>query len=286
MKIIITLFLAMFGLNMTFAQSTADDLNAGVIEMHDGGERALRELQLLPLDKQSQVVESIIRKLQSISNEPGPLTSDSVTFVSSAAWLFGQIGTDEQIVTAFGNLGGFRNAESDAARGLASCSSSAGVEIMEKLADKRLPNLANAITPTTEEDRKQFDDTFIPFYHLILRLNDAKSSAGQRAALRLRDEFAARYSSDKGKFFLAELDKELTVEGNRRESKKQQPSLAESVQRGVKPPEAMGQSELKSAQTAVDNEKSLSIWVFAVVGIISVIGMLWLWLKKRGRSQH
>jgi hypothetical protein len=293
MKILVTTFFAVFVLNVSFGQSPTDDLNIGLIEMRDGGGRALRELDNLPPDKQLQVFKSIIKKLQIISKEQGPMTADTVSFVSSAAWLLGEIGTDEQIITAFGNLSGFRNAESDAALGLAFCESPAGVEIMENLAYKRLPNLEPAITPTTAEDKKQFDDTFIPFYNLILRLDGARNSAGQRAALRLRNEFATQYPSDKGKFFLAELDKELAGKKSLRTSlskaqKKEQP------RRRIPPqdpdPLSISLSPRLEKTNAEVTPQSLTQFLIKrfllpAVMILAATGTFYLIIKKRGQER-
>ncbi len=222
MKIILTAYLALLGILGDNAHAqTADPADYLSAEMkmtgeEGGSEPALRKLRLLPADKQVTIVEALIRKVKAISSGPTVASAESGNYIRVTAGILHQIGTDEQIIEAFGTLSNFGHSEPDAAKILALCEGSGGVEIIQKLAEKRLPELESAINPKNEEERARSNDILIPFLFLLLRLDGATNPEGPRAAKRLRDQVATGYVSENGKLFVALLDEELAKKARSR----------------------------------------------------------------------
>lgn len=215
MKVLLIAYLGLFGiLSKNALAQTVDPADYLSAEMkmtgeEGGSEPALRKLRLLPEDQRVIVVESLIRKVQAISSRPIATSNESADYIRVTGGILLQIGTDEQIIQAFGTLSNFGHSEPDAATVLASCKGSGGVEIIQNLAEKRLPELESAINPKNEEERARTNDILIPFYSLVLCLDGARNPKGPRAAQRLRNQVAARYVSENGKIFVALLDKDM-----------------------------------------------------------------------------
>jgi hypothetical protein len=246
MKVLFTTYLALLGIFAGSAQAQLTDpaeyLNAEMEMTGEGGsEPALRKLRLLPTEEQTLVVDAIVNNLQSISAGPAPASSTTVGYVCVAAGILYQVGTDEQIIQAFGKLSNFGHSEPDAAKILASCEGSGGVEIIQKLAEKRLPELNSAINPKNDDEKARSNDILIPFYTLVLRLDGAKNPQGPLAAKKLRDQVAARYVSENGKILVALLDEDMAKARSRtkedRSNSEQLPSKTNSpsVHKQVQP---------------------------------------------------
>lgn len=286
-------YLALFGILGDNAQAqTADPADYLSAEMtmtgEDGGsEPALRKLRLLPADQQKFVVDAIVRKLQSISAGPAPAPSTTVIYVCVAAGILQQVGTDEQIISAFGNLSNFGHAESDAAEVLASCKGSAGVRIIEKLAENRLPELEPAIDPKNDEDRARSNDILIPFHFLLLRLDSATNSEGSRAAKRLRDQVAARYLSENGKTFVTLLDEEMTKA--RSHIKKDRPNPEPLPSKNNSDSAAAIEADSPNIHKPVQTRSQEGSGIYALFKVAAVIviilagtALAWRFMMKRG----
>ena len=264
MKLPIVFFATLLGLNVCLAQTTSDDFTAELSSgagVGGGGEDALHKFQLLPPNQQSQVLEAVIRRLQSLTGGTNPLKRDSMDYVRNAARLLLQAGTDEQIVAALGNLSMFGHAEPDAAGVLASCKGSAGVEIIQKLAEKRLPELESAINPKNEEEKARSNDIVLPFYFLLLRLDGARNPEGPRAAKRLRDQVAAQYVSENGKILVALLDEDMAKarRRNKKERTNPEPLRPEKHSNPAKLQKSTGQSNRESTQPRQRTVVSLAV---------------------------
>ena len=249
-------------------------------------EPALRKLQLLPVNQRSLMVEAIIRKVKTISSGPAPASPATGTYVRISAGILQKIGTDEQIIEAFGNLSNFGHAEPDAAEILASCKGSAGVKIIEKLAEKRLLELESAINPQNEEERARSNDILIPFYFLILRLDSATNPEGARAAKRLRDQVATRYLSENGKSFVAILDGEMTKARSRTQKDRTNPESlpSKNASDSVKAAEADRPNNYKPVQTLSQEKFGIhALFKVAVITAIILAGtaLAWRFMMKR-----
>ena len=287
MKIILVVYLALLGILGDNAQAQAADpadyLSAEMkMTGEEGGsEPALRKLRLLPADQQLFVVDAIIRKLQSLSAGPAPAPSKTVGYICVAAGILYEIGTDEQIIQAFGVLSNFGHAEPDAAEVLASCKGIGGVEIIQKLAEKRLPELESAINPKNEEEKAQSNDIVIPFYSLVLSLDGARNPKGPRAAKILRDQVAARYVSENGKILVAALDEGM-AKARRRNKKERidpEPPRPEKRSNPATLPETTGQNDQKSAQPSTQGGSGISR--FAKVAAIITMVLIAAGLARR-----
>ena len=267
MKLSIVFFATLLGLDVCLAQTTSNDpadyLSAEMkMTGEEGGsEPALRKLRLLPAEQRFVVVDAIIRKLQSISAGPAPAPPKTVIYVCVAAGILYEIGTDEQIIQAFGALSNFGHAEPDAAEVLVSCKGSGGVEIIQKLAEKRLPELESAINPKNEEEKAQSNDIVIPFYSLVLSLDGARNPKGPRAAKMLRDQVAARYVSENGKILVAALDEGMAKarRGNKKERTNPEPLRPEKHSNPAKLQKSTGQSNREPTQPRQRTVVSLAV---------------------------
>lgn len=287
MKLIIFFLIAIIGLN-GYAQTTQDDVHAAISEGAGDGapEIALGKLRLLPADEQRLMIEAIVGRVQKISNEADPVKRESLRYVMSAAAILYKVGTEKQILEAFENLGAFSHAEPDVAEVLASCQSSAGVEVIENLAKKRLPELEAAINSKTDEEKARARDILIPFYFLIIRMEAARNPEGPRAAKRLRDQVAARYSSEIGRAFVKALDDEMAKVRKRIEKEKNnsEPLKPEDDSAQEKAPEPTSKNIQTRAQSGSLKDQGVSTpsivaAIFAFV--LAAAALIWHVFKNR-----
>ncbi len=291
MKILLTAYLALLGILGDNAQAqTTDPADYLSAEMkmtgeEGGSEPALRKLRLLAADQQVSIVEALIRKVQGISSGPAVASPESGTYIRVAAGILYQIGTDEQIIKAFGALSNFGHAEPDAAKILALCEGSGGVEIIQKLAEKRLPELESAINPKNEEEKARSNDIVIPFYTLVLRLDGARNPQGPLAAKKLRDQVAARYVSENGKFLVALLDKDMAKARSRtkKDRSNSEPLPSKTNSDSPKAPETDSSNVHKQVQPQ-SQEKPDFPAPYKVVAMIAIIlagtALAWRFMKK------
>ena len=284
-------YLALLGILSANAQAQAADpadyLSAEMkMTGEEGGsEHALRKLRLLPADQQVPIVEALIRKVKAISSGPAVAPPESGTYIRVAAGILHQIGTDEQIIQAFGRLSNFGPAEPDAAKILASCKGSGGVEIIQKLAEKRLPELESAINPKNEEEKARSNNIVIPFYTLVLRLDGARNPQGPLAAKKLRDQVAARYVSENGKILVALLDEDMAKARSRmkkdRANPEPLPSKTNSDSR--KAPETNSQNGHKQVQPRSQKKPDIPA-PYKVAAMIAIIlagtALAWRFMRK------
>jgi hypothetical protein len=214
MKILITVYLIIVCVSGENARAhIAEPANYLIAETTIAGEEgrsepARRNLRLSE-EQHVFIVEAIIQKVHAICSSSTAASFESAEYIRSAAGILHQIGTDEQIIQAFGKLSSFGNSEQVAAYVLASCKGITGVEIIRKLAEERLSNLGFSIDPKDDRESAQSNHILVSFCDLILSLDSAINSEGSRAAKTLRDEVAARYVSENGKVFVVFLDKEM-----------------------------------------------------------------------------
>lgn len=292
MKVLLIAYLSLIGIFIDNAQAqTADPAEYLSAEMElagDGGsEPALQKLRLLSIDQQNAIVEALISKVQAISSSPIPKPYGNSSYIRVTGGILYYIGTDEQIIRAFGALSNFGHLEPDAAAVLASCKESGGVEIIQKLAEKRLPELESAINPKNEEEKAQSNDIVIPFYELVLRLDGARNPEGPRAAKRLRDQVAARYVSEKGKLFVSLLDKDMAKARKRidKERANAEPLKPKTNTSPRREPEVSSQNVHTPAQTHKQKEHRVLplpkvAAFFALIMALTTVG--WHFFKKRG----
>jgi hypothetical protein len=290
MKVLFITYLALFGIfdGITQAQlvDPAEYLSAEMEMTGEGGsEPALRKLRLLPTEDQIFVIDAIVHNLQSISAGPAPAPSTTVGYVCVAAGILYQVGTDEQIIQAFGKLSNFGHSEPDAAEILASCEGSGGVEIIQKLAEQRLPELESAINPKNDAERARSNNILIPFHFLVVHLNGATNPEGSRAAKKLRDQVAARYLSENGKSFVAVLDDEMTKTRSRVEKFRSNPELVPSKTNSdsAKKLKVNSSNFYKSTQPQLREKTSISTpyKVTVMIGIILVgTALAWRFMRK------
>jgi len=177
-----------------------------MLDKEEGGTKSVQMMKKLPPDQQSQVLDAVVRRVREIIKVDPRHGS---TYINNAVRLLSEAGTDDTRIACFGNLSKFGPYEGDAAFALAACHGPAGVAIIEKLAEQRLPDLERAIDPPDDEDRRKSNEVLIPFVQLLENLNGSKNVAGPIAAKRLRAEFAKRYVTKNGKIVLAAIDEEL-----------------------------------------------------------------------------
>ncbi len=250
-----------------------------------GFERALRKLNSLPADQQLKVVEAVIRKVNTLGSKSTADSSEHADYIRIAGGILAQIGTDEQIIQAFGALSNFGHLEPDAAEVLASCKGSGGVEIIQKLADKRLPELESAINPKNEEEKARSNDIVIPFYFLVLRLDGARNPQGPLAAKRLRDQVAARYVSENGKILVALLDKDMAKARSRKKKNESnsEPLSSKINSDSAKTPETDSPNINKQIQPQ-SQEKQDSPAPYKVAAMIAIIlagtALAWRFTRK------
>lgn len=293
MKFILTLHLSIIGITSNFthgqAAASTDYLNTEMMLSEGDSETALRRLRLLPAEQQTSVVAEMITKVKSISSGQSPAPAAAGSYVRVVAGILQQIGTDEQILAAFGNLSNFGHSEPDAAEVLASCKSDNGVRIIQKLAEKRIPDLKAAINPTNDVEKSRSNDVLIPFLFLIKHMEAATNPEGARAATQIRDKIAARYASENGRIFVALLDEEMAKARSRvnkyRINLEHIPSIVTSNK-----PKAIGAS--KPISTSLDQKPSqegvntgLTSKIVTVIVMLMVGATLtWLFVKKRSSS--
>lgn len=291
MKIFSVAYIALFGIvgNEVQAQTAnPDEYLSAEMKMtgeEGGSEPALQKIHLLPAEQQILIIEKIIRKVQAISSRPDATSYENANYIRVTAGILHQIGTDEQIIRAFGELSNFGNAEPDAAKILASCKGSGGVEIIQKLAEKRLPELEPAINPKNEEEKARSSDIVIPFYTLILRLAGARNPNGPRTAERLRDQVAKHYVSENGKIFVALLDKDMAKARSYTKKHKSnlEPLSSKNNLGAVKASKANGLNFNKPSQPHLREETSISS-SYKVATIIAIIlagtALAWRFMRK------
>ncbi|NQW99131.1 hypothetical protein HQ447_00630 [bacterium] len=291
MKLRTIFFTALLGLGPCLTQAESGDFISELKQTDENGGSmaALEKWHQLSLDQQALAIDAIIQKVQTVGDDARSVKFNSTDYVSSAAWFLAQVGTDEQIVAAFGNLSGFGNVEPDAAQALASCKSTAGVEIIEKLGEKRLPELEPAINPKNEEERARVNAVLIPFYFLIIRLEGATNPEGSRAAKRLRDQVAARYPSGYGKIFVATLDEEMAKTRTRikKETSTPEPLPSQSNSAPAKVLNATRSNANNPAQTRSQEGTGISApsKVAAIIAfILAGTALAWRFMRKRDSS--
>lgn len=133
-------------------------------------------------------------------------------YISVAAGLLSEIGTDDQIVRAFEKLDLFGFIEADAAFALSACKSSRGSKIVETVAMERLEKVGQLISSTPDEEGKRQQALLLSFMHFLTKLAASNQIPAQEAAKRLQDEFAKRYDTELGKKMLGMFQDEIRRE--------------------------------------------------------------------------
>lgn len=133
-------------------------------------------------------------------------------YISVAAGLLSEIGTDDQIVRAFEKLDRFGFIEADAAFALSACKSSKGAKIVETVAMEKLEKVGPQLSSTPDKEGKRQQTLLLSFMHFLKKLAASSQIPAQEAAKRLQDEFAKRYDSELGKKVLGMFQDEIRRE--------------------------------------------------------------------------
>ncbi len=280
MKLETLLLTPLLSFSICVAQPAANDFTTE-LNREGGGDEVVQTVRLLPLNQQSQVLQSVVHRIQAISREPQSIKNDSFLYVSNSARLLSETGTDDQILAAFGNLSQFGSAEPDAAFALAACKGPAGVAIIDALAKQRLPNLERAITPLTDDDKLRSNETLLPFFMLVKELAASVNPSGSGLAKQMRDDFASRYSSENGKLVLAAIDAELAKVTSRKSAAVGAPSTSTSTSLPSEKPSPTPKEQEAKSPTPSEAPTSSTPWSLVAVFIVAAIGLLWLLLKNR-----
>jgi len=279
MKLKFYILSVVLSVGICVAQNAIDDF-ISILNSEGGGERAVQSVQGLPTDQKSQMLQSVVQRIQTASQELAVGKSPSIN-ISNAALLLAESGTDDQIIAAFGNLSQFGPFEPDAAFALAACREPAGVAVIDALARKRLPNLERAVTPQTEDDKQRLNEAILPFFLLIKEIAASANPAGQDAAKQLREDFATRYNSKNGKLVLAAIDAELAKVAPRQPAVNQ--ALMTSPTNGLPNLKPLFTPKASASKPEIPSDEPTSSTPWSVTGVLLVVavGLAWLVIKSR-----
>jgi hypothetical protein len=250
-----------------------------ILKLNAGGDGAVKILIEMTADQQREQLDLVARNVQKIINGPRPFSGDAIVYLSNAAYLLAECGSDNAILKGFGDLLKFDSAtERDAIHALSACRGPDGISIMKALAEERLTGLAHAIDPVTEEERKSSNRIMLQFISLVNGIYRSVNPNGKETARHIRDDFSSRYQSQNGQHILAAIDLEFAKEKPARRKSKIYANSSDSSKnsnRDASTPQILDVSSHKT--------EPLKFWLIVLAVTASIIGLVCLTINRRKR---